>query len=89
MLHPPRQPFHILPSKQPDQLCHAVIKPRTIKPMKACKYSNSFQMHEQRGTFNGIDTCNVTSYGRFDFCSKILNKSEGRSIDNRPDKNPL
>ena len=73
MLHPPRQPFHILPSKQPDQLCHAVIKPRTIKPMKACKYSNSFQMHEQRGTFNGIDTCNVTSYGRFDFCSKILN----------------
>ena len=50
--------------------------------MKACKYSNSFQMHEQRGTFNGIDTCNVTSYGRFDFCSKILNESEGRSIGN-------
>ena len=61
MLHPPRQPNHILPSKHPDQLCHAIVKPRTIHLMKACAYSNSFQMHEQRGTFNGIDTCNIAS----------------------------
>ena len=80
MLHPPRQPFHILSSTFPDQLYHTVIKPRTVRSIKACTYSNSFQIHEQRGTFNGIDTYNITSYRQFDFCSKLLSDSESRSI---------
>ena len=33
-IHPPRQPYHNLPCKYGDQLAHAIIKPRTIKPMK-------------------------------------------------------
>ena len=57
--------------------------------MKASKYSNTCQMHEQRGTFNGIDTCSIADYGNFNFCSKLLDKSEGRSIKNRPDTNAL
>ena len=48
-IHPPRQPHHILPSKSGDQLCHAIVKSRTIRPMRACKYSNRYQMHEQKG----------------------------------------
>ena len=66
-IHPPRQPHHTIPSQKGDQLCHAVIKPRLIKPMKASKYSNTYQMHEQRGSFQGIDTCNVTNFGDFSF----------------------
>ena len=89
MLHLPRQPHHILPCSHPDQLCHGVIKPRTIHPLKASTYSISYQMHEQRGSFNGIDTCNITNYGRFDFCSKLLYDAECRSIGNRPDINSL
>ena len=89
MLHPPRRPHHILPSSFSDQLCHAVICPRTIHPLKACAYSISYQIHEQRGSFNGIDTCNVTNSGRFDFCSKILDENESISIGNRPDINSL
>ena len=46
-------------------------------------------MHEQRGPFNGIDTCNVTSYGNFEVCSKLLNDSESKAIANRPDINAL
>ena len=46
-------------------------------------------MHKQRGTFNGIDTCSVTNYGNFDFCSKLLDKSKGRSIKNHPDTDDL
>ena len=61
-IHPLRQPHHILPCKYSDQICHAVIKPQTITQKKAQKYSNSFQMHEQRENFNGIDTCNITQY---------------------------
>ena len=89
MIHPLRQPHHILPSPHPDQLCHCVIKSRTIKQLKASHYSNTFQMHEQRGTFNGIDTCSITNCGQFDFTSRLLHESECKSIMFRPDINGL
>ena len=46
-------------------------------------------MHEQRGSFNGIDTCNITSFRNFSFRSKLLSDCESRSILNRPDINAL
>ena len=58
---------HNLPSKLPDQLCQTVIKPRMLKPVKAYTYSTSFQIFQDIGTFNGIDTCSNTSFGNFDF----------------------
>ena len=88
-IHPPRQPHHIIPSEKGDQLCHAVIKPRLIKPMKASKYSNTYQMHEQRGSFQGIDICDVTNFGEFNYCSVLLDESESRCIKSRPDINAL
>ena len=88
-LHTPRQPNHILPSGKGDQLCHDVIKPRTIKPMRASKYSNIYQMHEQRGSFQGVDTCDVTDFGDFSFTSVLLDESESRSVKNRPYINSL
>ena len=88
-VHTPRQPYHIIPSEKGDQLCHAVVKTRLIKPMRAAKYSNIYQMHEQRGSFQGIDTCDVTDFGDFSFTSILLDESESRSIMNRPDINSL
>ena len=88
-IHPPRQPIHNLPSRYSDQLCHCVMKCRTVKPIQKSKYSIGFQMHEQRGSFNGIDTCNITSYRDFSFRSKLLSDCEARSILNRPDINSL
>ena len=88
-LHTPRQPHHILPSAKGDQLCHAVIRPRTIKPMKASKFNTTYQMHEQRGSFQGIDTCDVRTYGDFSFLSRLLDESESRTIALRPDINSL
>ena len=52
-------------------------------------YSTGYQMHEQRGTFNGIDTCNITSYCNFNFRSELLSDAELRSILNGPDRNAL
>ena len=86
MIHPCRWQ-HNLPARRPDQLCQAVIQPRIIRPMKASKYSTSFQMFQQTGTFNGIDTCSATSYGNFDFSSKLSAEAQARSISNRPDIN--
>ena len=42
-------------------------------------------MHEQRGSFQGIDTCNVCSVGDFSFPSIILDESESRTIINISD----
>ena len=41
-IHKPRQPDHIFPCKYSDQICHAVIEPRTICQFKAQKFSNTF-----------------------------------------------
>ena len=52
MIHPPCQPRGNLGSKYSDQLCHCVLRSRTIKPLQKRGYSTGYQMHEQRGTFN-------------------------------------
>ena len=57
--------------------------------MKTSKYSTTYQMHEQRGSFQGIDTCDVTNFGDFSFNSVFLDESESVSIANRPDVNSL
>ena len=89
MIHPPRQPSGNLASKYSDQLCHCCVRSRTIKPLQKRGYSTAYQMHEQRGTFNGIDTCNITSYRNFNIRSELLADAESRSIINRPDINAL
>ena len=63
-------------------------KTRTIRPMKVNKYSNTFQMHEQRGSYQLVDTCDVTSVEYFIF-NFILDEAESRTIVNRPDTNAL
>eukprot|EP00957_Ditylum_brightwellii_P167932 12783290-Ditylum_brightwellii.AAC.1 len=57
--------------------------------MKAHTYSTLFSMHEQQGTFLGIDACSITNFGDFSFCSKLLHNAEVRSLRNRPDINAL
>ena len=84
-IHMPRYPKSKLSSKHSDQICHAVIKTRSLKPMKKGYFSNTYQMHEQRGSFQGIDTCNVTKYGNFNHNSYLLHESELLYIANRPD----
>ena len=76
----PRQPHNTLGSEKGNKLCHAVIKTRTVKPTKTNKYSNTFQIHEQRVLFQGIDTCNITSVGNIAYCSVLLDKPESRTI---------
>ena len=43
----------------------------------------------QQGSFQGIDSADITMKGNFAFCSKLLEESESRSIVNRPDINAL
>ena len=89
-VHLPRNPFeHNLPSRIGDQLCHVVLKPRVIKPMRAGSYSNTYQMHEQKGCIHGIDTCSLTNFGDFSEHDNIIDQYEATSICNRADINSL
>ena len=85
-IHPCRWKHH-LPARRTDQLCQAVVKPRIVRPVRVSKYCSTFQMFQQNGTFNGLDTCSNTTYGNFDSISKLSAEAEARSIANRPDIN--
>ena len=85
MIHTCRQPNHIIPALRPDQLAPCVNRPRTVKPVKKSKFSTTYQMHEQKGSFNGIDTCSVTLFGKFDFQSTLSAMNDARALSQRPD----
>ena len=68
-----------------DQLCHAVIKTRTVSPMKKGAFSNTYTLHIQRGSYQGINTCNIVKYGDFNHNSYLLLEAELLYIANRPD----
>ena len=86
MIHPCRW-YHSLPSQNSNQIFQTVIKPFLINPVQSSKYSKSFQMNQRSGTFDVIDTCNVTNFFRIYINSKLLHESEARSIANQPDIN--
>ena len=84
-VHMARHPRGILPDAMSDQLAHAVVVPRTIRPMKAHAYSTSYQMHEMRGSYGGLDTLSVTNIGRYDVPSTIRDMNERVAIAGRKD----
>lgn len=87
-LHCPRTPTNIS-SQISDQLCHAVVKPRTAKTMKIGHNSTSYQMVEQRTSWKGPDSINVSSCGRMNHNSVLLREAEARSYNHRTDMKSL
>ena len=77
------------PCKYSDQIFHAEIKPRTILQMKTQKYSNTVRMNEQRGNFDGINTCSIIQFRNFQITSFLLQENVSRRICNHPDINAL
>ena len=74
-----------IPSYRGDQLSHAVVSPRTIKASKANKYSNTYQLNECRGSYCGIDTCDISERRNFSFLSAISDVHESRCVQGRAD----
>ena len=88
-IHTPRLPKHILPSMYSDQLAHAVIHCRIVKPMKSTRFSTQFQLFEQKGTFNGIDTFGLIDFQNMEISSELLAHYESLAIVHRKDTNAL
>ena len=49
-----------IPSPVSDQVCHAVVKPRTMKHIKVGYNSTGYQMVEQWSSWKGPDYINVS-----------------------------
>ena len=60
--HPPCHKNHILPSNRGNQILNDVVRPRTIQPIKDPNYSTTFQISDQCGLFQEIDTISITNY---------------------------
>lgn len=84
-IHVRTHPVTTLPTRFADQLAPAVVQSRVIRPMRVQKYSISFQMHEMRGSFAGLDTLSLGRYRRFDFRSLLTLETESIALRGRKD----
>jgi predicted GIY-YIG superfamily endonuclease len=84
-IHVPSHPITMLPARFPDQLAPAVMQSRVIQPMRVKTYSTSFQMHEMRGSFAGLDTLSLGRFRRFDFRSLLTLETESVALRCRKD----
>ena len=74
-----------IPSPVSDQFFHAVVKPRIVKHMKVRYNSTGYQMVEQRSSWKGPDTINVSSFEKTDHGSILIQEYESRSYANHTD----
>ena len=83
--------FHIpktrmcLPARNAESLSHAVLRARTLKPVKAHAYSHGYRLLEMRANFTGVDSAIVSETRRFDFASHLTDLNEARSFAGRAD----
>ena len=82
--HVPRSPFGLM-SHAGDQLAHCVVHHRTVKPMAPKRYSNTYQLFMQCGSFSGIGMSCLKTNGNFSIRSELLAHSESLSIACRDD----
>jgi hypothetical protein len=65
VLHLPRLPQTLTPMYG-NQLALAVLQPRGIRVVHVGVCNITHQMVNQEASFGGVDTCFVSSHGRFD-----------------------
>ena len=78
-----------IPSPVSDQVCHAIVKPRTVKHMKVGYNSAEYQMVKQRSSWKRPYTINISSVWKTYHGSILIQKSEARSYANRKDMKSL
>ena len=74
-----------IPSHVSGQFFHAVVKPWTVTHMKVGYNSTWYQMLEQRSSWKGPYTINLSSFGKTDNSSILIWEAEACSYANRTD----
>lgn len=85
-VHPPTNPMNgVLPMERSDQLAHAVLNPRTIKSLRTGKYNDIYQMYSCRGSFRGLDTCDIVDVGNFSYTTTLEGRNRALILYGRSD----
>ena len=86
-LHPhlPRKVLHPLASTRSSNLCHAVIRPRSLKSQISSKFNTAASVRTMVSGFSGSDTSCVSVNQSFLGGSRILLEEEVLSLKERPD----
>ena len=63
------------PSPVSDQVCHAVFKTWTVNHMEVGYNSTGYQMAEHWSSWKGPDTINVSSFGKTDHGSILIQEA--------------
>ena len=88
--HPPKKPEgFILSSVMPDNLSHAVMRPRRQMRLKRSKYNTICTSSMMQSNFGGIDSANVSTMRRYQYPSLLLFNHEILSYASRADIPPL
>ena len=78
-----------IPSPVSDQFFHAVVKHRTVNNMKVGYNSTGYKMVVQRSSWKGPDSINVSSVGKTDNGSILIQETEALSYSNHRDMKGL
>ena len=65
-----------IPSPVSDQVFHAVVEPQTVNHMEVIYNSTGYQMVEQRSSWKGLYTINVSIFGNTDHGSILIQEAE-------------
>ena len=78
-----------IPSPVSDQVCHAVVKTRTVKHMKVVYNSTRYKMVVQRSSWKDPDNINVLIFGKTDHGYILIQEDEAHLYNNCTDTKSL
>lgn len=84
-LHVPSSPTGSLYTPYSNQLAQAVIKSRTLRPVKLNAYSDTYQTAMLQGGFDGLDSCYLSSSGKYVPCNRLSENRDALSLSGRDD----
>jgi hypothetical protein len=81
--HPPRKGLNNLSPVYAANLCHAVLRPRSLKANKPSMCGTATSIRQSVSGFTGIDSANITTDPRFSKPSFMLFEDEIKSLHRR------
>ena len=84
-IHPPESPTGTLYTEMSNQYSQAVIQSRTLRKTKLNSYSDTYQTSMLQGGYDGLDSCFLTSAGKYVPTNKLADLRDCLSIAGRDD----
>jgi hypothetical protein len=84
-IHPPESPTGTLYTDASNQYAQAVIQSRTLRKTKLHTFSDTYETAILQGGYDGLDSCYLTSAGRYVPTNKLADRRDCLCISGRDD----